>query len=183
MERTRKFNWLSLLVGILLIISSVFALKDPAATFLTLTMLLGIAAIIRGLMLVITYYRTKDLNSFKLKINLVIGILLIIVGIIFLFKPVFAANIFAYMVAIWFIADAINNLMSVSLLKPFGTALFIFNIILNILLLISGIILLFNPLIVGLSIPLIIGVSLLVSGIEYIILAFFNPQPLFLVED
>lgn len=183
MEKAGKCNWISLLVGIILIIGSVFALKDPAATFLTLAIMLGITAIVRGLMLVITYYQIRNLTSFKLKFGLVIGILLIIVGIIFLFKPVFAANIFAYMVAIWFIADAINNLMSVSLLKPFGTALFIFNIILNILLLISGIILLFNPLIVGLSIPLIIGVSLLVSGIEYIILAFFNPQPLFLVED
>ncbi len=182
MEKAGKCNWISLLVGIILIIGSVFALKDPAATFLTLAIMLGITAIVRGLMLVITYYQIRNLTSFKLKFGLVIGILLIIVGIIFLFKPVFAANIFAYMVAIWFIADAINNLMSVSLLKPFGTALFFFKSFLY-LLLISGIILLFNPLIVGLSIPLIIGVSLLVSGIEYIILAFFNPQPLFLVED
>ncbi|MHC1772541.1 MAG: HdeD family acid-resistance protein [Flexilinea sp.] len=177
MERTRKFNWLSLLVGIILIIGSVFALKDPTATFLTLAIMLGIAVIVRGLMLVITYYRIKDLNSFKLKVNLVIGILLIIVGIIFLFRPIFATNLFTYIVAVWFIVDAINNLIGVRLLKPFGSIPYFCSLILNILLLIGGIILLFNPLIVGLSIPLIIGVSLLVSGIEYVILAFFNPQP------
>ncbi len=38
------------------------------------------------------------------------------------------------------------------------------------------IILLLHPLILGLSISLLIGWSLMISGIEYIIYSFFNPR-------
>ena len=88
--RTGKFNWISLLVGITLITGGFFALSEPAATFLTLAVMLGIAAIVRGLMLVATYYRIRDLTSFKAKVNLVIGLPLIVAGVVFLSKPSFA---------------------------------------------------------------------------------------------
>lgn len=176
MENIYKFNRSSLLCGIILVIGSMFALSNPAATFLTLAVMLGVAAVARGIMLIAAYFRIKNLTSFRMKISLVWGILLAVIGVILLFKPASAVGLFAYVVAFWFIVDALSNLLNAGILRPFGTGLFIFNIVLNILLLISGIILLFNPLIVGLSISLIIGVSLMISGIEHILLAFFNTE-------
>lgn len=174
MENTYQFNWRALLCGVILIIGSVIAMSNPAATFLTLAIMLGVMAIIRGALLIYAYFRLKSLTTLKLKISLVWGILLAVIGIIFLLKPVFAMDIFAYVAAFWFILDALNNLMYAGLFRPFGTGLFVFNIILNILLLISGVILLFNPVIFGLSISLMVGISLMISGIEHILLAFFN---------
>ena len=175
--RTGKFNWISLLVGITLITGGFFALSEPAATFLTLAVMLGIAAIVRGLMLVATYYRIRDLTSFKAKVNLVIGLPLIVAGVVFLSKPSFAANVFAYIVAVWFIVDAFTNLFSTGILKSVSTSLYYLSIALNILLLIGGAVLLYNPVIAGLSVSLIIGISLLASGTEYVIFAFCDRRP------
>lgn len=176
MTRTGKFNWVALLVGIILIVISIFVLRNPAATILTLTILFGIIAIIRGIMLIVAYYRFKELTSFKLVIGLIIGILLVAIGIVFLAWQDLAARVFAYLVAIGFIVEAINNLLNSDLVRPAGKGIYALCIISSILLLAGGIILILNPLIIGLSISLLIGLSLMLSGIDHIIFAFSKPR-------
>ena len=176
MERTSKFNWISFFIGIILILISVFVLKNPTTTILTLTIMFGIFAIARGIMLIVAYYKFMEMTSFKLRVSRLIGILLVAIGIIFLAWPDLAGRVFAYLVAIWFIVDAINNLINSSIVKPAGKGIYTLCIIFSILLLAGGIILLLHPLIISLSITLLIGLSLMVSGIEYIIFAFFNPR-------
>lgn len=176
MTRTGKLNWVALLVGILFIVTSIFVLKNPAITRLTLTILFGIIAIVRGIMLIIVYFKFKELTSFKLAISLSIGILFVVIGIVFLAWPDFAARVFAYLVAIGFIVEAINNLINSDLVKPAGKGIYALCIICSILLLAGGVILIINPLIIGLSISLLIGLSLMLSGIDHIIFAFSNPR-------
>lgn len=173
MVRTGKFSWISLLMGIILIAGSISVFRKPTATFLILSTMLGIVAIIRGVILIIKYYRDATSTG---KSYLSLGILLTAVGIVLSFRPAFVANVFAFIIAIWLIADSIRNLVRVNLLKPINTGFYMFNIVLNILLLVAGVVLMFNPLIVGVSVSLIIGLSLLVLGIEYLTFAFFNSQ-------
>lgn len=174
MAVNNRFNLVLLIIGIMLIITSIITLKNPVAIFMTLAIMLGIVAIVSGTMLVVIYYRVKGQTSFKLKMFLVFGILLVIIGLVFLFSPSFLAYIIAYIIAILFIVHASNNLINAGLLKTAGKGLYGLSIILSILLLISGIILLFNPMIAGVSISLIIGLSLLFAGIECIIFACFK---------
>lgn len=176
MNRTGKFNWVALLVGIIFIVTSVFVLKNPDITRLTLTILFGIIAIVRGIMLIAVYYKFKELTQFKLAINLSIGILFVAIGIVFLAWPDLAARVFAYLVAIGFIVEAINNLLNSDLVRPAGKGIYALCIISSILLLAGGIILILNPLIIGLSISLLIGLSLMLSGIDHIIFAFSKPR-------
>lgn len=179
MPRTGKFNWISLLVGIILIAISIFVLRNPDITILTLTILFGIIAIVRGIMLIVAYYRFKELTSFKLVIGLIIGILLVAIGIVFLAWPDLAGRVFAYLVAIWFIFDSINHLINSNLVRPIGKSIYVLCIICSLLLLAGGIILLLNPEILGLSVTCLIGVSLIISGIDYIIFAFSCPRNLY----
>jgi len=172
-----KSNWVMLLAGALMVIFGIFALANPTATFLTLAVLLGIVSIIGGLMLIYTYYKNREVMTFSLRANLVLGVILLIVGIVFLARPDFAAKVFAFVIAVWFIFAAVLNLKRVKLLREFGQGLYGFNIVLNILLLLGGILLLINPLIVGVSIALLLGLSLLLCGVAYLIAAFFSGQP------
>lgn len=176
MVRTGKLSWISLLMGIILIAGSISVFRKPTATFLILSTMLGIVAIIRGVILIIKHYREA---TSKGKLYLSLGILLAVIGIVLSFRPAFAAYVFAYIIAIWLIADSIRNLVRVNLLKPVDTGFYMFHIVLNVLLLAAGIVLMFNPLIVGVSVSLIIGLSLLVLGIEYLTFAFFSSQAKF----
>ncbi len=82
------------------------------------------------------------------------------------------------MIAAWFIFDAINNLINIDRMKPSGNGIYFLSIALNLLFLVGGIITALHPWIVGISIPIIIGISLMSSGIQNLVMAFFGPRDL-----
>lgn len=167
-----KIDWISAIGGIILIIGGIFAFANPLATFTTIAAMLGIIAIIRGIMFILDYLKTKESNRFKANYMLIIAIFLIILGIIFLLRPSFFMSIFAYAVAIWFILDAVQGLVNSGIYRLLSSRIYAFNIVLNLLLLIAGIILLFNPMITWISVPFLIGFSLLVVGLIYVVYGF-----------
>ncbi|MCE5256137.1 MAG: DUF308 domain-containing protein [Spirochaetaceae bacterium] len=170
----KKIDWTSLLVGVILIIGGIFALANPEGTVLTLAGMLGIVAILQGLSLVVSYFRIKEHTGFKVKLNAVFGLILIVVGLVFLFRPASATAVFTYFMAAWFIVDAIRNLVSTKPLKNLGNGVYWTSIVLNLLVLVGGIILLFDPQLAGLAVAVVIGFPMLFSGIRSVIFAIFS---------
>lgn len=176
MGEARNYNWISFLVGVILVVGGIFALSNPDATYMTLAAILGIVIILCGIMLIASYYRLKEAFFVNDKVSLTLGIVLVIIGVFFLSRPVIAVSIFAYILAIWLILNGINHLTRSGSLKNFGRGIYTFITILNILLIIGAIILIFHPIILGLTIALIIGLLLLIYGTLFIFFTFLGIQ-------
>ncbi|PZC51663.1 MULTISPECIES: HdeD family acid-resistance protein [unclassified Mesotoga] len=174
MAEVKKLDWISLLVGFFLVIGGVFSFSHPLATFSTLAIMLGIVVLVRGIVLIVAFFKVENRTGAKVFFALVLGIFLVITGIIFLFRPLFAANVFAFIIAIWFIVDAINNLINADRIKPAGKGIYFLSIVFNVFVLIGGVILVLHPLIAGLSVAVLIGITLLVFGVNHIVLAFIG---------
>lgn len=168
-NKLKNRNIVSLLIGIILIVTSIFTFIKPVSTFLMLSYILGIVCMTKGIHFIYLYFKQR--NEFKLRANtiLVFGIILIVAGIIFVVKPIFANNIFTYLIAIWFIYDAIDNFISIGEIKDANPRLFILSIISNILILIGATIIIINPWITIVSLSIALGITLLISGIMYLI--------------
>ena len=171
---TRRYNWTSLLIGIILALGGILALSNPDATYVTLAAILGIVAIVCGLMLLLNYYRIKEALAFWDRISLGLGTVLLVIGLIFLFWPVVAVSVFAYILAFLFIIYGLSRLSRASSFKHLGSGIYSFIVILNILFVIGGIVLIFQPVILGLTIALILGLLLLIYGILLIVSTFFG---------
>jgi len=176
MAEANKFDWISLLVGFVLIIGGIFTLIDPRATFLTLAIMLGIVVLVRGIMLIVAFFKLENRTGAKVFFGLILGIFLAITGIILLFSPLFATSVFTFIIAIWFIVGAINNLINAYRLKPAGKGIYFLSIVFNLVVLFGGIMLVLHPLIVGLSVAVMIGIILLVFGVNHIVLAFMGKE-------
>lgn len=161
----KNINWVYVIGGIILIIGSIFSFTHPLATFATLAVMLGIVTIARGIILILDYNQLKKLNSSRANFSLVIAVFLIILGIIFFANPGFSVVVLTLAVAFWFILDAVHGIANAGMYKEMGNWPYALDIVLNILLLISGIILLFNPVITLFSIPFLIGCALMVGGL------------------
>lgn len=166
-----KRNLIELILGVLLIVCSVFIFNRPVTAFVMLGYLIGIIAIVKGIHFIYLYFKTRNIILFKANAFLVLGILLSLLGIVFLAKPMFANSVFAYILAIWFIYDSVNNVLSISILKDINIGLYIIGILANIILLIGGVCIIINPWVAAISLTVVLGVTFLVSGIEYIIFA------------
>ncbi|TJX60769.1 hypothetical protein E8P77_19640 [Soehngenia saccharolytica] len=164
-----KRNFLYIIGGLIMIVASVTAFVNPLATVATLAIIIGAVSVVRGIMMIIAYWNLREEFNFRSKFMLFFGILLTLFGILLLFKTEFAINILTYAVAIWFIVEAVQNFFSVGFYKKISPAIYSTSIVMNILLLLFGVLLLLNPLITWVTVSVLIGLILLVAGLNYLI--------------
>lgn len=164
-----KRNTIELIIGVLFIIFSVFVFNKPVLAFNVISYLLGISCCAKAIHLMYLYIKIKDTFVFKANTFIVLAIILFTLGAIFIFKTEFTKNVFAYILAVWFIYDAVNNFLSLGIVKSLNFGLYILTIISNIILVIGGVCLIINPWVAAISLSFVLGVTFLVSGLEYII--------------
>lgn len=171
----RKFDWFSLVIGILWIILGAAAINSPSTAISVIAVFVGIGALAKGiytLWLRRVIQMLTGSNSKMMLLLIVSSLVDIILGIIFLFRIHFGLGIIAYLFAFWFIFDSILQLVIDHFFKAMNRSYFDILIVLNIITLILGVVLLFNPM---LSIYTLIGVVafyLFLIGITKIIQAF-----------
>ena len=99
----------------------------------------------------------------------------IMIGIFFLWDNKVGAYMIAILVAIWFIVDSVIGIVFAWHLRFFETGwYFFFNLLLNILGLVVGVMLLFRPVIAVMSTVYLIAIYLMIFGINEIALAFMH---------
>ena len=162
-----KFGWGNLILGILLIITALIAFRNPLSDILALTIIFGIMAILSGIWLIVN-------NDGGNKVfRIIIGILDVLIGIVLLFNLRIGALAVPFVFAIWFIAGSVYRLCNLGKVKKLlGNGYFWFSLVLNVLCVIAGIMLLFNPLASVFTISFLVGFYFMMVGIESIMYAF-----------
>lgn len=170
----RRFDWFSLIIGILWIVLGVAVINSPSTAISVIAVFVGIGALAKG---IYTLWLRKAIqmltgNDSHMTLMIVSSVIDIILGMVFLFRLHLGFGIIAYLFAFWFIFDSILQLIIDHFFKALNRSYFDLLIVLNIITLILGITLLFNPM---LSIYTLIGVVafyLFLIGIAKIIQAF-----------
>lgn len=160
----------TVVLGIILVIVGIFMLRYPTNSFDVMSKALGIGSIIKGLMLVGMFFKRGAKLSLKGSVSLVLGILLTIFGLMFLINPGIFAKVITYIISFWFVIIAIIGL-SFSRFYKDRKVLFILNIVASICLVIGAVLILFRPISVAISMSIIIGLVLVIDGIQSIVWA------------
>lgn len=170
---------LMIILSIFLIIGGVSCMATPVETFSMLGWLSGFAIIISGISAVFRYASGKDGRSVWELIGGIAGILFGGFIVVNAFAQ-FATNIvIAYAAALWLliygiagIAEALNlRRINLELPSEFRTAGWLVVMILGVVTAVIGVICIFQPMITMLSVGLLIGVSILISGIKTLVLS------------
>lgn len=171
----RGFGWSYLILGIFFIIVAFIAFSHPLANLYAVAMLFGFLAIANGVWLI--------LNRFVSIVRVVVGVLEILIGGVLLYFLDLTAWFVPYMFAAWFIVDSITNLFLLGYYRVLGKGYFWFTLIINVLGIGAGVLMLFSPLVSTLSLAFIVGFYLMLIGIEYIVIAFSNPELRIRIEE
>ncbi len=174
-----KMTVLMVIFSIIMIIGGVGCMFTPVETFSVLGWLMGFSIIVAGISAVLRYAAGKSNRSIW---ELIGGIVGIIVGLFITINGFaqFAANmIIAYVAAVWIILYGINDIIESVKLKKFNKTLpdefrtgnWLLVMILGILTVVAGIICIFQPGITAISLGLLVGVSIFISGIKTLVLA------------
>lgn len=172
MYQEKKFDWMSLILGIVFIILGCWSLKNPDTTLSLLSILVGIGAILKGIYEFWLRSTINNLLGTRSTWLLIMVILDIVLGIVFICHIAAGVMTISIIFAFWFIIDCIGQLSVAGFYKRFRKGYYWWLVILNVLGIIIGISLLFNPMVSALTIVWLISFFLLLIGIVAIVAAF-----------
>lgn len=164
-QNNGKLKWSSLIMGTLLLIVAIIIFSYPVKNFYTLTWLIGLFIFINGIIQLLFRRATKALAGGGTGLIIIIGIIDIIFGLLVMFNVGASSEFFVFMFAVWFIVSSTIGLFTIS----HQNRLRFLSIIVNILGLILGILLLFNPMMGMIFVSLMIAFTFAVLGVTYVI--------------
>lgn len=154
----------SLVMAILYIILGLLMVFMPAASEFTIVVMLGVLAIVDGVVCIARYLKGYD-GEFALITDLLFGILLLISGIYVLFNPEPCAAVFPFVWGVFMIVDAIIGAFAAIRYRniiDIPMWLIVISIVIPVVL---GILLIIKPFPAIISIIVILGVFITVMGI------------------
>lgn len=173
MKKRSAYSWLSLILGILVIILAVYMMFNPTAALNAAIILLAIMVIAEGIMDIYAFFRFSRFTGFGPVFSLISGILLVVLGVLMLFNVLATAMVISLLLPIIFILRCIARLVNLGIVKRLaGNGMFWLLLILNVLGIILGIVMLLNPVTTLTVIPIVFSFYLLVLGIESIVVFF-----------
>lgn len=160
-----KLKWSSLIMGTLLLIVAVIIFSYPVKNFYTLTWLIGLLILINGVIQLLFRRAARAIAGSGSGLIVVIGIIDIIFGLLVIFNVGASSTLFIFMFAAWFIVSSVIGLMTISKQNRLKGL----SIIVNVLGLLLGIILLFNPMMGMILVSTMIAITFAILGVTYVI--------------
>lgn len=176
MRRRSGFDWLALVLGILLMALGVFTLVRPDGALTWVILVYGLGAIAMGVRDVVVYIRIARFTGFGPMLSLISGILSVMCGAMLVANPGLGRWALTVLLPVWFIAHCISGLTHAGFIRLSGRrALYVVSLVLNILGLILGFLMLLSPALSFMTLRVVgymVAFYLIVFGIEYVVSAF-----------
>ncbi len=169
----KKFGWIELILGILSLSVGIYALIHPDTAFSAVVYIYGIVTLLIGIMDIVVYVKLERRTGFGPVLALISGIFSALAGLLLLIYPSTGSWVLSVLFPLWFIGHCISRISWSSLMPPvFRDSRYYFRLIIQILGIVAGLLLLINPSLSAITISYIIGLELILLGIEYIVSAF-----------
>ena len=160
--RVKKMSIVSIIFSIIFIAIGIFLLLKPETAINIICYVLGVLLILWGVVSMIQFFSDKTSESY-LSISFIFGAFMFIFGLIILIKPEIIASIIPLLLGIWMLINGVTKLSYSLTINKLSNATV--SIIGSILIIILGVLLIFNPFAGAKSLVQIIGISFIVYSV------------------
>ena len=167
-----KHWWMYLLIGILSFGLGIFMLTNPTITYEMMTLLLGLALLIFGIIEMIVGIFSR--NIFVSRAAVIIGAVLnIVLGILLAANPGIAALTLPLILGMWMLYQSFMTINYAGDLKSFKVKGYGLTLFCGIVLLVLAILILLRPIAIGIiTVAVYIALSFIIYGLSEIVSAF-----------
>lgn len=167
-----KHWWMYLIIGILALVLGIFMLGSPAITYELLTLLLGVALIVFGVIQLVVAMLSK--NFFVSRAAAIIGAILdIVLGVLLAANPGIAALTLPLILGMWMMYKSFMMISYAGDLKGFKIRGYGFTMFCGIVLLVLSVMILLRPITIGMmTVAIYIALSFIIYGLAEIVSAF-----------
>lgn len=172
MRRRSGFGWLELIIGLLLVVLGILAFLKPELALTSLVFAYGIAAVAMGVADILLFIHVERYTGLGPVLSLVSGILSVMAGIMLAAYPRTGALVLTMLFPIWFIAHCVSRLAHLSHIRlMLGKGTFYLLLAINIIGLVLGILMLFNPIFTLSTIRCFASIYLILLGVDSVVMA------------
>lgn len=173
MENVQKrTDWSAFIIGVLLFAMAIIVFSNPVRNFFAVTWLIGLLAIFNGILEILFRRAKKAILGVSSVWTVIVGLVNIVFGILIMSNLAAGFMFLSYYFAAWFIVNAFFNLFTITPERHANKGLRFLTIVLDIIYILIGFVLLFNPLLAATTVSIMIGIAFLLSGLFYILDAF-----------
>lgn len=172
MEKERKVQWGALILGLVFMWAALTAFRNPAGDLVAVVITFGITAIVAGVVNLMIRNKWKQITGSKSSMLMVMAIIDIIIGLVLLFNIGASVTVLPFVFAIWFIVDSIRGLLMLDTVKVISKGYYWFSLIVNILGIVVGFMLFFDPITSALTLAFLVGFYFLMASITCFVEAF-----------
>lgn len=151
----------SIIFSIILFLLGLFLLLQPELTLHAISYTIGTILIVWGIIPIISFFSNKEREKY-LEFSFVIGVFALIFGLIIMLNPNMIGSIIPILLSIWMIINGITKLSYALSLKESNSTS---SIIIPLLILVCGIILIFDPFAGAVALTQLIGIFLLIYSV------------------
>ena len=163
--------WLYLVIGILLVLGSIYVFMTPLASFVSLALVFSMLMLFDGIGTIITSITNKD-NIKGWGWHLAIGIIGTFIGISLVSNPGITMVILPFYIGFWTLMKG-SMLIGISFdMKSNNSGSWVMMLVLGLLVAIVAMMMILNPFLGASVIVNLAGMTLLMTGIALIILSF-----------
>ena len=169
----RRFGWTELVLGILLTGMGIYSIARPGTALVGVVLVYGLMALATGIADVVFFARIERHTGFGPTLSLVSGVLSVLVGVMLLVHPEAGAFVVSVLFPIWFIAHCVSRLTYLNIIRfTAGNFYYWFTLIVNVIGLVLGAMMLFQPALAAYSADYLISIYLLLMGVDSLVMAF-----------
>lgn len=170
-NRKPRYWWVPLLIGIAFILIGYWILRSPEESFEKITKFIGVIILVSGLIQL--YFTIKDRRGIPGWGFLLAGDLFnIAVGVALLVNPSLLLKLITLFVGIWLIANSISVFIKADEARKAQSRLYSWEFAMGVFLMILAVIILWHPMLLGISIAVWTGLAFIIMGIFRIMLTF-----------
>lgn len=161
---------ITIILGVILVVGGIYCMFAPVATYAALGWVIGLSMVVEGVGSIITWNSRRELglaNGWTLAgsiVSLVLGVFLL--GS---YALQFAVDMFiAYVIAIWLVFGGIARIATAIAMRnslgQAGASGWVLQLVVGVLIVILGILCIFNPLSIAAGVGLLLGISIVFVG-------------------
>ena len=173
----------SIISSIILVALGLLLIFKSEVTIITISYIIGAILIAMGVLTELNFLKENKDNLAKADLDIVYGIVCVILGIIIIKNPEAIASIIPLAVGVIIVANSVVKLQYSLELKKDNNDLWISTLILSIVMVICGIVLIFNPFTGAVLFTRIVGIFILIYAILDLISTFFIKKTLEKIHD
>ena len=170
-KRIFTYWWFPLLFGIMFVLIGIWILWSPVESLESLTKIIGVIAVVSGTtQILFTSLNRQGIP--KWEFQLAGGVIDLAIGVILVVDPTILLKIITIFVGIWLIVNSITLVMRASEARQAKREVWKWELTLGVMLLITAIMFLWHPMILGITIALWTAMAFIILGLFRIILTF-----------